>query len=379
VIRGLVDSFRVVRPRNVAQTQKRVEAVSADVRELQDAIREIRTTLKQQARDDQRGRAAFERELGGARRTAQKEIATVSAELEALRTQIAELQRREQQLRAIAEREAALDGDLTSLCEIMRDGPVRAHVQQQVAAATVEQHPCPLVVVDDVLPEPLYRSALLGVPPAELFTDRTVNRRHLSVPFRLGPEYGRRVWTYMARTVVRDMLVDAVVEQFRPALCEWLRLNFPRAGEHVLDRIRITSSDGRIMLRTRGYTAPPHRDPRWGFITGLLYLARDSDDRSWGTQFYDVEEDQEAQSVAPLWIDRARCRLVKDVPFVPNRLLLFLNSTGAHGASIPADLSDAVERYVYQVRIAPDANSIAWLMNSIPPEKRSLWAGKVSD
>jgi hypothetical protein len=356
-----------------------VKTVLAEVRELKSALSDVRRTLKQLAREDGRGRSALEREIDSSRRAAEKQAAGAKSELAALRAQVAELQRREAQLRAIAEREAALEHETAALDEILHNRCIGEHVRARVAAAAVETCPCPLAVIDDVLPASLYRAALLGLPPPELFTDRTVNRQHLQVPFRLGPVYGRRVWTYLARTVVREVLVEAIVERFREPLAEWLRLNFPFAGADVLERIRMTSSDGRIMLRTRGYVAPPHRDPRWGFISGLLYLAREADDPRWGTQFYEVDDDSEPPSVAPLWIDQGRCRLVNDVSFVPNRLLVFLNSTGAHGASIPATLPEPVERYIYQVRIAPDANSIAWLMESLPDEKRSLWAGKIGE
>ena len=47
----------------------------------------------------------------------------------------------------------------------------------------------------------------------------------------------------------------------------------------------------------------------------------------------EVEGDEEARGALPHWIQGRECRQVKDVPFVGNRALVFLNSVGAHGAS----------------------------------------------
>ena len=130
------------------------------------------------------------------------------------------------------------------------------------------------------------------------------------------------------------------------------------------------------MLRRPGYTIQPHRDPKWGFITGLVYLAGDRDGERYGTDLYQVRDNVEASDDRPLYIDEQRCQLVKSVPFRPNTLLAFLNSRGAHGAAIPADATPAtLERYVYQFRLGPDAAAIRRLLPLMPPERRALWAG----
>jgi hypothetical protein len=115
-------------------------------------------------------------------------------------------------------------------------------------------------------------------------------------------------------------------------------------------------------------------------ITCLLYLARPGDDESWGTQLYAVDEDEEARTVKPLWIDASRCRLVGDVTFRPNRALMFLNSVGAHGAHIPAEGDPAaIERYAYQFRVGVGARSIATALSTLPADRRPYWEGKLSE
>ena len=144
--------------------------------------------------------------------------------------------------------------------------------------------------------------------------------------------------------------------------------------------LTLHASDGRIMLRRPGYLLTPHRDPRWGFVTLLMYLAREGDDEAFGTQLYRVREDEEAPSSRVFYFEPHRCELVKSVPFRANTFLAFLNSSGAHGASIPADAQPpCLERYLYQVRLGPTGPVIKRLLQLMPPDRAALWAGAKVD
>jgi hypothetical protein len=140
--------------------------------------------------------------------------------------------------------------------------------------------------------------------------------------------------------------------------------------------LTLHASNGRIMLRRPGYVIPPHRDPRWGFVTCLVYLARPGDNEAHGTQLYRVRDDGEAPSDKPFYVEESRCELVTSVPFRANTMLVFLNSHGAHGASIPADATPAtLERYLYQFRLGPTTGAMNDLLACMPAHKRSAWAG----
>jgi hypothetical protein len=102
-------------------------------------------------------------------------------------------------------------------------------------------------------------------------------------------------------------------------------------------------------------------------VTGLVYLARNGDLESYGTQFYRVRDDEDAPSDKPYYVDQARCEEVAAVPFRANTLVAFLNSRGAHGASIPADAKPAtLERYLYQFRLGPHKQRRAGQMDDGP-------------
>jgi hypothetical protein len=281
----------------------------------------------------------------------------------------------EAQLRAVAERNLELEGSEAGLDAAMADPSLHEHITAAIGAATLRCDPFPYVVVDDLLPEALYDALIEGLPPAALFADRPANKQQLKVPLQFAPRFSLRVWSFVSDTVVYSMIRPAVMDKFREPLETWLRASFPAAGGTVPN---LVSSDGRLLLRTRGYRIRPHRDPKWGFITCILYLTRPGDEERWGTDLYSVEDDREARGVQPYWIDEASCRRVETVSFRRNRALIFLNSGGAHGAAIPADAEPAdLQRLIYQFRLGPSTAQIATLIDSLPPDRREFWKGRL--
>lgn len=307
----------------------------------------------------------------------ERQCAEIASELKVVNDHLSRLVRRESQLRAVLERDAGLDRYQAKLDDTLAKPGTAGHIERAISEAHLHAHPFPYAVIENVLPDDLYVCLLRGLPPVELFADRPTNKQQLQVPFRMAPAYSRRVWRHLTSVVIPEGVVRAVLAKFRGPLDDWLRLNWPDVPPEM---VTFQSSDGRILLRRRGYRIPPHRDPKWGFLTCILYLARDEDSENWGTQIYSVEDDEEAQGAAPHWIDPARCRQVGDVAFRPNRMLVFLNSVGAHGAHIPEDAEPAsLERYIFQFRIAPSVESMRLLKSTLPPERRAFWSGKAGD
>jgi hypothetical protein len=298
----------------------------------------------------------------------------ILAQLEGIKEHAAEAVRREAQLRAVITRDAELEDELSNLDELLDAERTGAHIARAIDRAELKLHPFPHAIVDDVLPRDLYWALIKAMPPVELFSDRPVNKQQLTVPLSLAPLYSRRMWRFITATVVPELIMPAVLQKFRVTVDEWITQNWPEAPPSAVE---FHASDGRILLRRRGYRIPPHRDPKWGFLTGILYLARRHDSESWGTQFFTVDDDDEAKTVSPHWINPERCRPAGEVEFKADRLLLFLNSVGAHGAQIPEDAEPAtLERYIYQFRIGPTVEWISKLKTTLPDERRSYWAGK---
>lgn len=333
-LRSLANGLRLLRPRTLARLVKSSEDDRRQIRELLDSVSRLET-----------------------------ELATVT--------------RRERQLRAIAAADAELERKSRRLDQILQHDSIATHVRSAVAAAPLYDDPFPYAVVDGLLPEAFYNALIDGLPPRELFSDRAINKQQLVVPLELGPAYSRRVWGFMADTVVPDMIAPALLEKFRVHATAWLTHNFPAVGTNPIDSIPMTCSDGRILLRRPGYYIPPHRDPKWGFITCLMYLARRGDSERWGTQLHRVVGDDEALGARPHWIDEQKCEPVEHIAFRRNRALVFLNSVGAHSAQIPADADPpGLERYAYQFRIGASAEAIKSLVDGLPADRRAVWAGK---
>ncbi len=316
-------------------------------------------------------------ETAGRLAALERQCAEIASQLKALNDHLSSLTRRESQVRAVLERDAELDRYQSKLDDTLAKSGTAAHIERAIQKAELHGDPFPYTVIDSVFPDDLYTCLLRGLPPLELFADRPTNKQQLQVPFRLAPDYSRRVWRHLTSVVVPEYVVPAVIAMFREPLDRWLRLNWPEVSP---DAVEFQSSDGRILLRRRGYRIPPHRDPKWGFLTCILYLARRDDSERWGTQIYRVEGDEEARGAAPHWIDPARCHQVGEVAFMPNRMLVFLNSVGAHGAHIPDDAEPpSLERYIFQFRIAPTVESMGVLKSTLPEERRAFWAGKAGD
>jgi len=304
----------------------------------------------------------------------QQQCADILEQIKGMRDELSRLAVRESELRAVIERNTEMDAQLDRLQKMLRKTTPAEKVAAAIGGAELHLDPFPHIVVDDLVPPGLYDALLKGIPPVELFENKPAGKQHLDVPFALAPTYSQRVWRYMASELIPKVITPHILDKFRVQIDEWIARNWPDLPPESVD---LHGTSGRIMFRRRGYRILPHRDPKWSFITCIFYLARPGDDEAWGTQLYAVDQDQEAKSAAPYWIDEKTCRLVEDVKFRPNRLLVFLNSVGAHGAHIPADAQpETLERYIYQFRVAPTPAAISMLKSTLPEERQPLWSGK---
>jgi hypothetical protein len=127
------------------------------------------------------------------------------------------------------------------------------------------------------------------------------------------------------------------------------------------------------MLRRKGYLIKPHRDPRWAFLVALFYAAPRGTPHTYGTQLYRLIRERDEPHTSPLWLAPEECELARDVPGIGNSALIFLNSTGAHGASVPDDAPPDFLRYVYQARFSPDSATKKRLLDLLVGEGRDRW------
>ena len=286
---------------------------------------------------------------------------------------------RESQLSAIYRRDRELAAEFERLPAALDADAVAAHATRAINAATLHLSPFPHIIVEHAWPEAFFEALLTGIPPPELFADRAVNKRRLVVPLKWAPAYSTCVWNFLAQDVFAR-ITPAIVNRFRAPLDEWFLSQWPLPPDAPTGAVRFDATNGRILLRHRGYNLPPHRDPKWGIVTCLQYLSRPGDSERWGTQLYRVDHDTEAPHVSANWIKAESCSLEKEVPFRRNSMFVFMNSSGAHGARIPEDAEPAdLERYAYQCRIGPDQRSMSELLDLLPEQRRAVWMGRDKD
>jgi hypothetical protein len=241
-----------------------------------------------------------------------------------------------------------------------------------VGRAELHLDPGAHIVIEDLLPEDICDELVEAVPGSEFFSAQNVKRQEIGVPFVFAPEYNRMVWGFFYR-VLEDAILPAVVEKFRPALDDFMRKHWPRRGSFAESGVKLGVWNSRIMLRRPGYRIRPHRDPRWAFLTCLVYLQRPGDPHAYGTQFYRLREEREPEHHSPLWVDEGECELVKEVPARRNSAVVFLNSTGAHGAFVPSDAPAGLERFIYQVQFGPDEATRQMLIDELDGAALASW------
>ena len=253
---------------------------------------------------------------------------------------------------------------------------VRAHVSESVHRARLELDPCPHIVVEDFLPAPLYDELVAAMPGLEFFDKQDVYRGETPVPFVFAPAYTHAVWDFFYEQVIAGALIQSLAEKFRPAEDELVRTYWPTLDSWAGSGIDLHVLNSRLMVRRPGYEITPHRDPRWAFLTALIYLQKPDAPHSYGTQLYRMKQERESPHGSPFWVAYEECEMVRDVPAAPNRVLVFLNSRGLHAASVPTGAPQDLERYVFQIQYGPDAATKERLIETLAPEARPAWVAE---
>jgi hypothetical protein len=343
---------------NPLRIVRTVDAVP-QLRELSDKLRQDNKALARQLRAMSRQLEQLEKTLDG-----QKAALAV----------VPDLQAKLGQCMAAYMKDARFADQVPALRRMLGDGErIAAHAAAAVARSALVLDPFPHAVIEDLLPPDVCDELVAAVPSSIFFKSQDMSRQEMQVPFVFAPERSRLVWGMFFDKVVTETLAPALTEKFRPALDEFVRVTWPGMGSMTEAGITLGVSNSRLLLRRPGYLIKPHRDPRWAFLTCLVYLPKPGDVQSYGTQLYRLRHEPEWSHSSPLWADPTECELVKDVPAARNSALVFLNWTGAHGASIPRDAPEDTERYVYQVQFSVDEPMKQRLIASLSETAREGW------
>ena len=336
------------------------------IKELRQAI-DVALKHAKAAREDLKG---LTKELGRNERAAHALHAEVKRQQEHVTDLTARL--------VTLERLAIANDSLSGVLFPPNQAELAAATEQAMRAvrcATLESNPGPHAVVDNVLPEDLYQRLLAAIPPAEFFTgDASAVKRDFRVSgTTLAPTASRVIWDTFEAEVVERALMPALLDLFAPVLESHYALVM--GADVAAEAARLPKGvNGRIMLRRPGYHQGVHVDPKRALMTGILYLARPGDDPKHGTTLYAVDRPLEPPSMSTYYLEPEgfQCTAARAVAFVPNRLLVFMNSV-AHGAEMPADAPQR-ERYGYQFYVKPKYRGFKSLLKKLPAERQRPWA-----
>jgi hypothetical protein len=329
-------------------------------------------------------RGALRHDAEEAMKPLRKELRRLAKDVEALQVTLQEAavraargDRASSQLRLMLELNEQQRDRVAALPDLLDERRIQAHVARAIAAAPIQFEPFEHIVVDEVLPPALYDLLLSAIPPEPFFQDHDRIKQDMHFPITFGPALGTTVWNFVDAVLARRAIQPAVLEKFHEPLQGHFDIVFGPSFRAQANALPQLSSGGRLMLRRAGYHLDPHRDPKRSLLTCLLYLARPGDSEAHGTQLFRVIGDREANYKQTYYpeADGQHCELAAVVPFRPNRMLAFMNSRGAHGATIPADAGE-VERYTYQFYVAPENEALGALIRELPRERRTMWQNK---
>jgi hypothetical protein len=308
------------------------------------------------------------------------QMAAIEASLERTRQLAARADRTAAQVKLAAVLNREQHHTIARVGDLLDSTRVANHVRAAIESAPLLLEPYEHMVVDRLLPPDVYDLLIDAIPPEPFFDDHDPIKRNLRLPMELGPTLSAVAWGFFDDAVTRQMIRPAVLNRFHEPLLRHYDALFGPEFRARADAMPHSVNSGRLMLRRRGYHLDPHRDPKHSMLTCLVYFARPGDEEAFGTQMFSVADDGDADYKQTYYPEQAgrTCTLVKVVPFRPNSMLVFLNSRGAHGATIPADASESLERYSYQFYIGPDKSALGALMRLLPEDRRRMWQSKGS-
>ena len=271
-----------------------------------------------------------------------------------------------------SDRTAAYFGDVMAACVSMHE--YAGQVRDRIRAAALEREPLAHALIDKVLPDALYDLLLATIPPPACFEALDYTKADFR-PFGgpPAPMVSRLLWQAFDRELVDGAMKDALLCLFAPVLRDHYAriLGDEGAAEAAAAPM---SARGRLMRRTPGYHLEPHLDPKRVLITGILYFARPQDSEDYGTSLFRIDREFNASYMKTFYPREhgLECTLAKTVKFRRNRLFAFINSGAAHGATIPADATQA-DRYAFQFYIKPHGPTLQRLIRNAPADRREQW------
>ena len=304
-------------------------------------------------------------------------VEQLTAQLAELTEACRKLERRAYCLEQVITRNRSEADRLRDFRLAIDSGALARHVAHAIATAPLTQDPAPMLTIDRMFPDEVYETLVAAIPPVDAFVvkDRSKANYHSRRPHMAVPDLSHLVWSYLDEDLIPGTIVPAVAQRFSAFVTGYCRDLFGAEVGADVAALPLEPTQGRLMLRRRGYHLDPHLDPKRVLLTALLYFARPGDSEAHGTAFYRVDGHVERDHATTYYPQQAghRCEFVRAVPFRRNTAIVFLN-TAAHGADIPATEPKGLERYAMQFYIGPPVAALKALLHRLPESQQRSWA-----
>ena len=221
-----------------------------------------------------------------------RRVRQMLAAIEAIPT----LQNKVDQIMVAHQKDARFVERLDGFRERVDPARISAATRSSVMGAALGNDPCPHLVVDQLVPDDFY-DEMLSALPAPVFFKQETGREEMQVPLPFAPAYSRLVWDFFFAHAVERAIVPAAEEKFSGALDAMLGRYWPKLGSWRTSGVKLTVRNSRLLLRRPGYEIRPHRDPRWAFVTCLVYLQRRDAPHIYGTQLLRLRNERELWAV----------------------------------------------------------------------------------
>jgi len=242
---------------------------------------------------------------------------------------------------------------------------IKEYIEEKVNSAEISTDPFPHLVINDILPERLYKIASKYWPGYDHFKGAGPRKKIYTTSGCIEAtniiDEKRIFWRTFGEVVVKHYLKPLIIKKFTPYL-DW---KFPSSSEEELLEIQKDLSfypyryDSLVTDSPR-YQIHPHIDGIRTFIQAIIYFPPDDLHQELGTVLYKGSAHKRLlseQKGSAIMEHNGDLVPVKQVDYLPNTLIAFLQSPVSwHGNCPGYQNSNYLRRtYFLDIRLSPEA------------------------
>jgi hypothetical protein len=175
----------------------------------------------------------------------------------------------------------------------------------KIDKSNINNYPFPYIIIDDFLDNNFYKELINKVYKKDLFKDINLKNNRVTKVIYNGDDYGDKSFNInndeinLEKTYI-DILLDNEIK--KSIINKFIKNK--NLKNNILNKHKSTMSQ--LDCFRGDYNYKIHTDSSSKFITLLLYLAKDNNNKNLGTNIYDSKKN-----------------MIKNIEYIPNRLVIF--------------------------------------------------------